>query len=473
MHTESDQTKLHCFSKAIRHAETKEKQDILWQNIASPLIEDVPAQPDIKRVTFLYRFSPKDLEGNIKVYLLSNINEYPLTEQNKFIRISQTDIGYLTLVLPSHLRCAYNIVKLDETSKLKPTSEEGLIFPRPTGRMAEFNNRLNYLFEHNQVEIDLHNKKKEVIYYKDIDNPDEIYGKQSILELPQAPYLSFLPNSFEETKAARDRLKEMKRLTHSILSFSKTSLKEAPGYYETPEQSQRSYWVYLPPDYNKDRTQPYPVFLFLDGSSYLDVIPAHCILEQLYEEHSIPPCIAIFLDSPDGIQRMIEYHCNVPFAEFLVNELLETVRTAHQLNMTNAPESTTIVGLSFSGLAAWFIGLTHPHMFGQVIAQSPSLEAIRAGDLDRMIASNAHSNPKTHFILEAGTFETIPCDLEFEDGAIQSLSSFQALENAHDLMKRKNYHISRHAFIGGHDYVCWRVSLYDRIKELFQRTTWS
>ncbi|MDP3559032.1 MAG: hypothetical protein Q8R79_01595 [Legionellaceae bacterium] len=180
MHIESDQTKLHCFSEAIRHAKTKEKKDILWQNIASPLIEDVPTQPDIKRVTFLYLFSLQDLEQNSTVYLYSNINGYPLTEQNKFITISQTDIGYLSLVVPCHLRGTYNIIKLDETSELKPISEENFIFPRPTGRMAELNNRLNYLFEHNQVETDAHNKK-EVVYYKNIDNPDEIYGKQSIL----------------------------------------------------------------------------------------------------------------------------------------------------------------------------------------------------------------------------------------------------------------------------------------------------
>jgi hypothetical protein len=85
-----------------------------------------------------------------------------------------------------------------------------------------------------------------------------------------------------------------------------------------------------------------------------------------------------------------------------------------------------------------------------------------------VINQHALSNQKARFILEIGTFETIPCELEFENGVIQSLSPFEASQHTDDLMRRKNYQISRHKFIGGHDYVCWRVSLYNRIKEVFQ-----
>lgn len=58
----------------------------------------------------------------------------------------------------------------------------------------------------------------------------------------------------------------------------------------------------MPPDYDKQAT-PYPMILFLDGSDYLNPMPAPLILDRLILEGSIPACVAVFLEY-SSIHRM-------------------------------------------------------------------------------------------------------------------------------------------------------------------------
>ena len=458
---------MNTFSKLMHGTHAEVARDRLWCDVENPIIEDIPEQEDQKLVTFLYRLGADELDGKTSIYFLSGVAGYDLTEQSKFSVIPQTDIAYISLVLPCQLRGAYNLVKLhDEDSiPLVEVGSDAVFYPKAIGESAKFSALLNDLFAKGHVETDPLNKK-EIIYYKDMDTLDEFYGKESILELPMAPHLESISTSFESVKSVRDRLKGEDRLIYDKVQFSDTCLRNEPGYEEA--SSTRKYWIYLPKDYDPAAVDTYPFMLFLDGSSYLDYIPAHCLLEKMIEDQIIPPCVAVFFDSADGVQRSIEYNCNAQFTEFLTRDFIEILRLKHGLHITTDPKHATIVGASASGLAAFYAGLTKPEIFGHVIAQSPDFVSQQLTVLDQMIKDFSRQNSHSSFIFEMGSFENYPIEYQFKDGTIQNLSSSNVVGHVCEQMRQQNIPVNFHEFVGGHNYVCFRVSLYDRIKEVYQ-----
>ena len=59
---------------------------------------------------------------------------------------------------------------------------------------------------------------------------------------------------------------------------------------------------------------------------------------------------------------------------------MEILRVKHTLNITTDPKHASIIGASFSGLAAFYAGLKKPDRFGHVIVQSPALAAATGAD---------------------------------------------------------------------------------------------
>lgn len=454
---------LDLFSKSIRDAKTVEDRQALWSSVENPIIEDIPGQTD-KLVTILYPLSDTELDGKTSIYLLSSVAGYNFTEDSKFSILPHTNIAYISVVLPCQLRTVYNLVIRHDEDSLPPMVEEtSTLYPKPIGESAKFDFLLNDLFAKGRVITDALNKK-EIVYYKDMDNPDEIYGKESILELPMAPCLKDISFSFEAAKATRDQLKSEGRFIQDSVRFSDTRLKGVPGY-NSPSLT-RKYWIYLPPHYNTHASEAYPLMLFLDGSSYVDYIPAHSILEKMISDEVIPPCVGVFFDCAEGMQRNTEYHCNDEFTEFLTQDFIKILRDKHGLNITTDPNRSTIIGTSYAGLAAFYTGLTKPQVFGHVIAQSPAFLVQPFPTLDKMIAGLAEQNKHSSYIFELGRYENQAMEFEYEDGTVQMASSFDAVLHVCKKMEQEGIPIIFHEFVGGHNYVCCRVSLYERLQEV-------
>jgi enterochelin esterase-like enzyme len=443
-------------------AASAEEKDQIWQRVETPIIEDAPIQLEQCLVTFLYR----EKRDRKSIYLWSTFTGLPCSLQSQFKTVPNTDIRYLTLILPRAFRSAYNVLVVDEDAKVEFPEQENseASYPIPIGKFKESQVLLMHLFHQGCVQTDPKNKQ-EMTYYKDYDNPGEFFGKESIIELPNAP--AFVTRcSLDRAKEHREQCKREHRFFAFELNFLKTCLKNVPGYYESPEQSTRKYWVYLPPDYDKQAT-PYPMVLFLDGSDYLNPMPAPLILDKLIQAGSIPPCVAVFLEY-SNTYRMHEYNCNEAFTSFLAHDFISMLHDKNQFNITQDARLITLVGQSASGLAAFYAALTKPIVFGNAIALSPALEMQKLTDLEQKIEKHHKENFDTQFIFDIGTYETIPVDLEFKDGSIQSVSTFEANRRIADLMQKKGMIIHKSEFIGGHNYGCWCASLPVHIKTIFE-----
>jgi hypothetical protein len=101
--------------KSVTTAKSKSNRDKIWDSIQTPFVED-SENSENKLVTFLYRFDHADMEDDKpSIYLFSNIKGCLLTEDSQLQPIPETDIFYLSLVLPSDLRFTYNLVKIDKS----------------------------------------------------------------------------------------------------------------------------------------------------------------------------------------------------------------------------------------------------------------------------------------------------------------------------------------------------------------------
>jgi len=152
--------------------------------------------------------------------------------------------------------------------------------------------------------------------------------------------------------------------------------------------------IYVPPNYTDDTLTRYPVIYMMDGeSSYND-------LENMAPEWEIDEVInaasangkqtAIVIGINDAEDRDAEYtpfsnednpdsHGD-KFAQWVTTDLKNWVDT-HYRTQTD-PASTTIGGISRSGMMAYYMVMAHSDIFGNALIQSPSMWV----DYDRLMA---------------------------------------------------------------------------------------
>jgi predicted alpha/beta superfamily hydrolase len=147
--------------------------------------------------------------------------------------------------------------------------------------------------------------------------------------------------------------------------------------------------VYLPPGYREARDRHYPVLYFQDGQNVFDAATAFAgvewevdeTAERLIRLGAVEPLIVVAIaNTPD---RVAEY-TPVPdparggigggaetYARFLIQELKPFVDQRYRTR--TGPESTGIAGSSLGGLAALYLGFSHPGTFTRLGLVSPSV----------------------------------------------------------------------------------------------------
>ncbi|MCH9717270.1 MAG: serine hydrolase [Gammaproteobacteria bacterium] len=117
------------------------------------------------------------------------------------------------------------------------------------------------------------------------------------------------------------------------------------------------------------------ILIFMDGiqeiSSVHGVESTPEILDVLYqsEPQQVMPKITVFIPAPSSFSdRVDEYACNQAFSDFLATQLVPLLQEKFQC--TQQRVEITVGGTSFGGLAATHAALTHPEVFGNVLAQS-------------------------------------------------------------------------------------------------------
>jgi enterochelin esterase-like enzyme len=131
----------------------------------------------------------------------------------------------------------------------------------------------------------------------------------------------------------------------------------------------RNIYIYLPPNYDKNRQKPYPVIYLFDAFIYLNRVEVPNILDNLITEGKIEPMIAVLYGTYRNT-RGILLPINFEFKSEFMKVIVPLIRKNYNISLN--PKYNIIGGMSYGGLAATFIAFYHPNVFGKVLSQSGS-----------------------------------------------------------------------------------------------------
>ncbi|SNY62582.1 alpha/beta hydrolase-fold protein [Enterobacter sp. CC120223-11] len=194
--------------------------------------------------------------------------------------------------------------------------------------------------------------------------------------------------------------------------------------------------------------------LLFDGKQYQDEYHFANVLDDLIARHVLPPVNVVFIDTLDHTRRSAELPPNPRFADFMAHELLPWL---HRQGLSLQRQKTVLAGSSYGGLAASWVALRYPRLFGNVLSLSGSYWWAPKGEASDWLTRQYQQSPRypVRFWLQAGTFETsgpgggnYPNTLEFEQ-----------------VLRDKGYRVSFHPYASGHDYAAWCEALVDGMRD--------
>jgi enterochelin esterase-like enzyme len=212
----------------------------------------------------------------------------------------------------------------------------------------------------------------------------------------------------------------------------------------------RRYGVILPPRYNKDVQQRYPVIFMLHGGhdterAWVDKIGILPVLDDLYKRQKLPPSIII---TPDGNDRRgsspffdPEYFDgpNGKVGTLIGAELPKVVQQRYRT--WNSPRLWAIGGLSSGGWGALNIGLRHPDRFNVFFSQ-----------IGYFTDKSGPQNSPNDFIQEIPAEKLKPVRIYIDAGKddVMDATFLNSSREFHETLNRLNVKNVFYAFPGGH-----------------------
>lgn len=355
-----------------------------WQEIeatSAPIVEPIADEPDASYVTFVWRGAP----GTRNVAIIDGVAVGVGDDdpaRSLMTQLAGTDIWYRTYVVRNDARFRYWLSPNDSLESLRNIERNASPVPDPL-------------------------------------NPRRSPLGLSFVELAGAPVS---PHTIERSGIDKGNVDD--------LSFHSEIL-----------GNDRRVSVYTPPRLTATATAgDLPLLIVFDRSSYLLSIPVPTILDNMIDAGLIPPVVAILLGSPD---RNLELGASADFTRFVADELVPWARTRY--GATGDAARTIVAGSSRGGLAATYAAYERADVFGNVLAQSPSLWFSPDGPEDQgwlptLFAASAKL--PIRFYLENGTMEA----------SIQRVP----IQRMRDVLRSQGYELRYHEFNGAHDYQSWR-----------------
>jgi enterochelin esterase-like enzyme len=219
-------------------------------------------------------------------------------------------------------------------------------------------------------------------------------------------------------------------------------------------ENERLVWVREPEtNLNTDH-----LFVFLDGELYRERVEANAVIDKLLANDEIANAWFVFVSMESVESRWRECPCYPPFAKFIVEELLVWLE-GHYPGIT-AARRRTLVGLSYTGLAAAFVAKEFPDAFQKIIAQSGSFWSDDCRLIDEFQRISRRSS--TGFYLDVGRQETQQ-NVRHREDVLQVVSQIDAVRRFRDVLQERGYLVKYTEFDGGHDFIAWRKTLPDAL----------
>lgn len=153
--------------------------------------------------------------------------------------------------------------------------------------------------------------------------------------------------------------------------------------------TERQYWIYLPPAF--DKAKSYPLIVFQDGGGAVNPkgqFRVPIVLDNLIHKKEVPAMVGLFINPgnvPPTIPgasgrstRSFEYDTpNDTYAKFLIDEMLPEL--AKHATISADPNDRAIAGVSSGGICAFTVAWFRPDQFRKVITGIGSFTNIQGG----------------------------------------------------------------------------------------------
>ena len=181
------------------------------------------------------------------------------------------------------------------------------------------------------------------------------------------------------------------------------------------QDDKRTIHIYVPPEYESDSTTHYPIIYMLDGeSSFNDMAnmgPEWQIDEVINQASSEGRQTAIVVGVEEAEDRDAEYtpfvNDDIPnahgaeFSNWVTTDLKNLIDSNYRTKKD--AESTTIGGISRSGMMAYYMLMAHPDVFGNALIQSPSMWVDHERLMKMELSTDQLSNKK--IFVSVGQYE--------------------------------------------------------------------
>jgi len=251
------------------------------------------------------------------------------------------------------------------------------------------------------------------------------------------------------------RLHEQQRVRHGVVHHH--------TYYSTTADCERGVYVYTPPAYRADGTDPYPMLVLMHGygddeSAWLEAGRAHWIADNLIAQGKVVPLVIAMpyghpLPLPKG-GTFDDYATpnQVAMEEDLMQNLLPLL--AGQYRLKDDRLQRAVAGLSMGGGQSLTIGLKHLDRFAWIAGFS---SATPVGDVDKQLANLLENVSATNEQLK---LLWIGCGKE--DFLLERNEQF------HTWLSDKKINHHYRLTDGGHDWMVWRKYLAEILPQLFR-----
>ena len=203
------------------------------------------------------------------------------------------------------------------------------------------------------------------------------------------------------------------------------------------DKLERTAWVYTPPGYGESAAACDLLVVF-DGREYLEDIGLPGILDTLLAQKKAGPFVALLIHSSTGAERLADLANRAGFADFLAADVIEWVRKRYRVSRD--PRHVFVAGSSAGGLAAAYVALRRPDVFGNVLSQSGAFWRGNEASNDppwEWVRTQVEASPKKdiRFVLEVGTRESVAA----LGGAAPSI--LEANRRLRDALRTKGYSV--------------------------------
>jgi enterochelin esterase-like enzyme len=223
--------------------------------------------------------------------------------------------------------------------------------------------------------------------------------------------------------------------------------------------NERRVWVYTPPGYEA-AGGAYPMLVAFDGGASLSLSPIHRILDNLLAEGRVRPMVAVFVDNATPTSRNVELPCSEPFARFIETELIPWVREHYAVS--HDPAEGYVTGVSYGGLAAMWMGFRLPQLFGNVIAQAPSLWW--GPGFDGAKAARSQHYTSGWLVDQYERSPKLPLRIWQEIGLMElKKRMIEPNRRMKAVLEAKGYDLIYSEPAGGHDYALWRSTIVEAL----------